>query len=68
MQEYCSNLTVKDQDFTFYDIEKVATKQGVTVEKLPYTIRILFESLLRKKDGVDAVSYTHLTLPTKRIV
>lgn len=60
MQEYCSNLTVKDQDFTFYDIEKVATKQGVTVENLPYTIRILLESLLRKKDGVD-VTESHIS-------
>ena len=59
-------------------------EQGIgDIGKLPYSIRVLLESVLRNCDGyvveqedvrnlanwnAAAVSYTHLTLPTKRIV
>ena len=59
MQEYCSNLTVNGKTFSFYDLEKAAKFHDVKVGELPYTIRILLESLLRKKDGVD-VKESHI--------
>ena len=61
MQEYCSNLTVNGKTFSFYDLEKAAKSHDVKVGELPYTIRILLESLLRKKDGVD-VKESHISL------
>ena len=60
MQEYCSNLTVNGKTFSFYDLEKAAKSHDVKVGELPYTIRILLESLLRKKDGVD-VKESHIS-------
>ena len=35
---------------------------------VPGAIEILTEALKKSSDNIDAVSYTHLTLPTKRIV
>ena len=61
MQEYCSNLTVNGKTFSFYDLEKAAKSHDVKVGELPYTIRILLESLLRKKDGVD-VKESHISV------
>ena len=60
MQEYCSNLTVNGKTFSFYDLEKAAKSHDVKVGELPYTIRILLESLLRKKDGED-VKESHIS-------
>lgn len=60
MQEYCSNLTVNGKIFSFYDLEKAAKSYDVKVEELPYSIRILLESLLRKKDGID-VKESHIS-------
>ena len=60
MQEYCSNLTVNGKTFSFYDLEKAAKSHDVKVGELPYTIRILLESLLRKKDGID-VKESHIS-------
>ena len=57
MQEYCSNLTVNGKIFSFYDLEKAAKSYDVKVEELPYSIRILLESLLRKKDGIDVKEF-----------
>lgn len=59
MQEYCSNLTVNGKTFSFYDLEKAAKSHEVKIGELPYTIRILLESLLRKKDGID-VKESHI--------
>ena len=60
MQEYCSNLTVNGKTFSFYDLEKAAKSHDVKVGELPYTIRIILESLLRKKDGED-VKESHIS-------
>lgn len=60
MQEYCSNLTVNGKIFSFYDLEKVAKSYDVKVEELPYSIRILLESLLRKKMALTLRNLTFL--------
>ena len=65
MQEYCSNLTVNGKTFSFYDLEKAAKSHDVKVGELPYTIRIILESLLRKKDGLD-VKESHISVPQVR--
>ena len=45
---------------------KLAEKNGLkNISSLPFSIKILLENLTRNEDGVTAVSYTHLTLPTK---
>ncbi|MGT2911291.1 aconitate hydratase AcnA [Streptococcus cameli] len=50
-------MTVKGKDYSYFDIASVCQKEEVNIDTLPYTIRILLESLLRKKDGVDVTRY-----------
>lgn len=53
MENYLSKLRFKNRDYSYFDIEKVVSYYGGDIKKIPYTIRILLESLLRKYDGVD---------------
>lgn len=53
MADYKSTLSYNNDDYFFYDIEKAVLQNGGDLEKLPYTIRILLESLVRKYDGID---------------
>lgn len=46
-----SRIKVKDKTYTIYSLQKIQ-KEGIgNVEKLPYSIRILLENLLRNMDG-----------------
>ena len=58
-QKNKSNFEHKQQLFSYYDLGEVAQEHGVNIQALPYTIRILLESLLRKEDGVD-VTKSHI--------
>jgi len=42
-----SRLIFNNKEFIYYDINKV----GKNIDKLPYSVRVLLESLLRKADG-----------------
>ena len=59
MTDYRSSLSFNNHDYSFFDIRKAVAENGGDLEKLPYTIRILLESLLRKEDGVD-VTKNHI--------
>ncbi|KXT76694.1 aconitate hydratase AcnA [Streptococcus sp. DD12] len=52
MTQFYSKFSLESKSYSYYDIKKAADQENVMVEKLPYTIRILLESLLRKEDGV----------------
>jgi len=43
-----SRLIFNNKEFIYYDINKV----GKNIDKLPYSVRVLLESLLRKADGI----------------
>lgn len=58
-QKNKSNFEHKQKLFSYYDLGEVAQEHGVNIQSLPYTIRILLESLLRKEDGVD-VTKSHI--------
>lgn len=58
-QKSKSNFEHKQKLFSYYDLGEVAQEHGVNIHALPYTIRILLESLLRKEDGVD-VTKSHI--------
>ncbi|MGQ7408763.1 aconitate hydratase AcnA [Streptococcus suis] len=58
-QKNKSNFEHKQKLFSYYDLGEVAQEHGVNIHALPYTIRILLESLLRKEDGVD-VTKSHI--------
>ncbi len=46
-----SDLTVNGEDFVYYDLNKAAEALGFDLKKLPYTLKILLENLLRHEDG-----------------
>ena len=49
--DYRKKITVAGQDYHFYDINALEEQGIATIAKLPYTIKILVENLLRKLDG-----------------
>ncbi|MGX6977884.1 aconitate hydratase AcnA [Vagococcus elongatus] len=42
-----------DQEYYYYDLESAARQSQADLQRLPYTIRILLESLIRQEDGLD---------------
>ncbi|MGY3748897.1 aconitate hydratase AcnA [Vagococcus acidifermentans] len=44
----------------YFSLSRALQGTGVSVDKLPYTIRILLESLLRQEDGID-ITEEHIT-------
>ncbi|HFI0736466.1 TPA: aconitate hydratase AcnA [Streptococcus suis] len=56
---YKKRLLHSEKEYSYYAVNSVATENGVDIHTLPYTIRILLESLLRKEDGVD-VTKNHI--------
>lgn len=46
--------------YEFFDIAAVCQQESVNIHTIPYTIRILLESLVRKNDGID-VTNNHIT-------
>lgn len=59
MSKFLSDFSFKESQYSYYDIERVVTSYGGDIHKIPYTIRILLESLLRKYDGKD-VTKNHI--------
>lgn len=50
--DYRKTISVQGQDYHFYDINALEEKGIASIAKLPYTIKILVENLLRKMDGL----------------
>lgn len=48
-----TSLTFENKEFDYANIVSACQELGVDIYALPYTIRILLESLIRKEDGVD---------------
>ncbi len=44
-------LTVDGQSYVYYRLDAVAGLPGATVAKLPFSLRVLLENLLRNEDG-----------------
>ncbi|MGM0126216.1 aconitate hydratase 1 [Enterococcus sp. AZ194] len=44
--------------YTYYELKKVTDSLDVAIDKLPYSIRILLESLIRQEDGLDITEET----------
>ena len=53
MAEYLNDLNYKGKLYQYTDLEKASDVLGGDIEGLPYSIRILLESVLRKEDGID---------------
>ena len=59
MTEFLSKFSFKDGGYSYFNLEEAVSHYGGDIKKIPYTIRILLESLLRKYDGVD-VTKNHI--------
>ena len=46
-----SNLNVSGKDYTYYSLPKAAKSIGFNLSKLPYSLKVLFENMLRFEDG-----------------
>ncbi len=49
--DYSKPLQVDGTTYTFFDFNQFAADTGVSLKKLPFSIKILVENLLRKFDG-----------------
>ena len=50
-QDYVKELSVDGRTYKYYDIRQLSDKGIGTIDRLPFSIRILVENLLRKMDG-----------------
>ncbi|MGT2907136.1 aconitate hydratase AcnA [Streptococcus dentiloxodontae] len=60
MMDYQASLIVNNKKYQYYKLSDAARDAEVELKKLPYSIRILLESLLRKYDGID-VTKNHIS-------
>ena len=51
-REFARTIAVNGVDYTVYDITRLEQKGLADIRKLPFSIKILVENLLRKLDGV----------------
>ena len=56
MTDFKRNLTVSGETFSYFSLPALASSSGVSLDGLPYSMRILLENLLRHA-GSDAVSH-----------
>ena len=49
--DYAKPLPIEGSSVTYFDFNQYAADAGASVDRLPYSIRILVENLLRKLDG-----------------
>ncbi len=54
-----SNLKFETSSYTYYDLQKVDNLFNSNVARLPYTWRILLESMIRNYDG-SAITHQHI--------
>lgn len=46
--KYASNFSINNKSYVAFDINKVANDLGFDIRRLPYSLRILFENVLRQ--------------------
>ena len=54
-----SDLPVGDKNYKIYSLEKLEERYGVSISRLPFSIRILLENVLRNFDG-ETVTEQHV--------
>ena len=50
-QDYVKELSINGKAYKYYDIQSLSEKGIADIDRLPFSIRILVENLLRKLDG-----------------
>lgn len=49
--DYLKSFQVDETSYTYFDFNQFAAERGLTLERLPFSIKILVENLLRKFDN-----------------
>src|SRR4029077_21275866 len=69
-----SPLRVRDQEYTIYSLEALEKSHVAAISRIPYSIKILLENLLRSEDGrtvrhtdIEYVAKWNLTGQAKEI-
>lgn len=55
-----SSLKVGEREYKFFSLEEAAARLGKDISKLPYSLKILLENLIRNFDG-DVVNENHIS-------
>lgn len=55
-----SSLKVNNQEFQYYPLNEAAKKLGKDISKLPFSLKVLFENLIRNYDG-EIIKEEHLS-------
>lgn len=55
-----SSLKVGEKEYKFFSLEEAASKLGKDISKLPFSLKILLENLIRNFDG-DVVNENHIS-------
>ena len=50
-KDFIKDLSVNGKTYNYFDIQQLATRGIARMDRLPFSIRILVENLLRKLDG-----------------
>jgi aconitate hydratase len=50
-KDFAKHLTVQGRDYLYFDIQELSARNIAPIQRLPFSIRILVENLLRKLDG-----------------
>lgn len=54
-----STITTENNNYDYYNINEAAAKLGKNIEKLPFSLKILLENLIRNFDGQE-ITQSHL--------
>ena len=49
--KYAKHIELDGEDYTIFDIKKAASDCDFDLEKLPYSLRVLFENVVRNGNG-----------------
>ncbi|AZL16317.1 aconitate hydratase AcnA [Rickettsiales endosymbiont of Stachyamoeba lipophora] len=52
-QRYLKNFHIEGVEYNYYDLKQASDEFNINLDKLPYSLRILFENLLRNYDEVN---------------
>lgn len=56
-ENYIKEITINGQNLNFYDIARVAEDLGFAIDRLPFSLRVLFENILRNSDDLEQLKY-----------
>jgi len=48
-----STLAVANKTYHYFSLPAVAKASGIDLSKLPFSLKILLENLLRREDGIE---------------